>query len=92
MMLTYKYNQATIQITETAHDKDIEFTIRLIDVSLEESIICIKNFFEHNDIYTDVLFNVYENHEYQAFVRKDYYIDFILALMKKRLVEKVEWV
>lgn len=91
-MLVYKYNPETIQITETLHEKDIEFYIRFTDIDKYDGCIKrIKDFFEHNDIYTDVLFNVYENNEYQAFVRKDYYDDFVLALMKYHLIEKVEW-
>jgi hypothetical protein len=51
----------------------------------------IRDFFDHNDTYTDVMFNIYANYEYQVFVRKDFYTDFILALMKYQLLEKVEW-
>ncbi|MBA4603611.1 hypothetical protein H2C83_15170 [Thermoactinomyces sp. AMNI-1] len=51
----------------------------------------VRNFFDENDVYTDVLFYVYTNHKYQVIVRQDYYNDFIIQLMKHRLLKSVEW-
>lgn len=52
----------------------------------------VKKLFEDNEVYTDVLFYAYGNHEYRVIVRRDYYTDFVLALMKHhRLLQSVEW-
>lgn len=91
-MLKYEYNSEIIQIKESVNEKDIEFQIRFTDgVKYDGVIKRIRDFFDHNDTYTDVMFNIYANYEYQVFVRKDFYTDFILALMKYQLIEKVEW-
>jgi hypothetical protein len=91
-MLKYEYNSEIIQIKESVNEKDVEFQIRFTDgVKYDGVIKRIRDFFDHNDTYTDVMFNIYSNYEYQVFVRKDFYTDFILALMKHQLLEKVEW-
>lgn len=91
-MLEYRYDPSIIQITESVNEQDAEFRIRLLK---EEPYLArlkqIRRFFEDNDIYTDALFYVYKNHEYGAIVRKEYYVDFVLALMKHQLLQSVEW-
>lgn len=51
----------------------------------------IREQFDDNRVHTDVLFYYYPNHEYRIIVRQDYYVDFVLALMKHRLLESVKW-
>ncbi|GIO32176.1 MULTISPECIES: hypothetical protein [Paenibacillus] len=91
-MLIYRCNEDVARITETVNGEDVEFRIRLLQ---EEPYLNrlreIRKHFEDNDVYTDALFYVYKNHEYGAIVRKDYYVDFVLALMKHGLLRSVEW-
>lgn len=42
-------------------------------------------------MYTVVLFYAYANHEYRVIVRRDYYVDFLLEMMKHRLLRSAEW-
>ncbi|WP_136608114.1 hypothetical protein [Paenibacillus dokdonensis] len=91
-MLAYHCNEDVAIITETVNEEDVEFRIHLLQEDpylgrLKE----IRRYFEDNDIYTDALFYIYKNHEYGAIVRKTYYTDFVLALMKHGLLRSVEW-
>jgi hypothetical protein len=91
-MLTYQYNQDVIRITETANGDDIEFHIQILkEEPYVEKIRQVQNLFEDNDVHTDVLFYAYPNHQYRVIVRQDYYTDFVLAMMKHRLLQSVKW-
>jgi len=91
MELTYRYNQDSIEMSESIMETDIEFEIRVIAEHGKTGIKKIKKFFEEDRVYTDVLFYAYENYRYRVIVRKDYYVDFILALLKHHLIESAEW-
>ncbi|MBO9610867.1 MAG: hypothetical protein J7639_33255 [Paenibacillaceae bacterium] len=91
-MLTYQYDEHVIQISETANNDDTEFRIRIIqEQPYWDAMKEVQKEFEHNRVHTDVLFYLYPNHEFHAIVRKEYYADFVLELMKHRLLQKVEW-
>ncbi|WP_240421778.1 hypothetical protein [Paenibacillus periandrae] len=91
-MLTYTYDDKEIEISEVANGQDIEFHIRVVgDKVLDTRIKEIQHDFEHNHVITDVLFYAFLNREYQFIVRQDYYTDFILSLMKHRLIISVQW-
>lgn len=51
----------------------------------------MRNFFDENDVYTDVLFYAYANHKFQVIVRQDYYNDFVIELMRHHLLQSIEW-
>ncbi|SEM93749.1 hypothetical protein [Lihuaxuella thermophila] len=91
-MLTYQYNQDIIRIRETVNKDDVEFHIQVLkEKPFVDHLKQVQNFFEDNEVYTDVLFYAYADHEYRVIVRHDYYTDFILALMKHRLLQSVKW-
>jgi hypothetical protein len=52
----------------------------------------IREHFDQDSLYTDVLFYAHKNNEYQIIVRRDYYIDFILCLFKYQFVKSVNWI
>jgi len=91
MELTYRYNKDVMEITEAASDTDVEFDIRVLSEELWPGMKKVQRFFEDNRVYTDVLFYAYADHHYRVIVRQDYYVDFILSLLKHRLVESAEW-
>jgi hypothetical protein len=92
-MLKYEYDRNDLQIQETQNGDDIEFTIQVFN---EQEVIsklkAVRDHFEDNDIYTDVLFYSYANQRYSAIVRPEFYTDFVLQLMKFRIFNRVEWV
>lgn len=91
-MLKYSYNLNVIQIKEVPNGDDCEFQIKILQESpYLEGIKNVQRVFEENKVYTDVLFYAYENHRYKIIVRKDYYVPFMLELMKQRLLTKLEW-
>ncbi|WP_217596708.1 hypothetical protein [Cohnella sp. GbtcB17] len=92
-MLNYSYDEAALRIGESANENDVEFHIALStdDPSILAGLKRVRQEFDENRVYTDVLFYHYPNHEYKVIVRKDYYVDFVLELMKQRVLRSVEW-
>jgi hypothetical protein len=91
-MLAYTFNPDVINITESNNDGDIEFAIRfVVEEPYLEKFKAVQHYFEDNEVYTDALFYAYENHEYRVIVRTDYYVEFVLQLMRHRLIEQVQW-
>ncbi|CAI6082950.1 hypothetical protein [Cohnella sp. JJ-181] len=92
-MLNYGYDEAALRISESANENDVEFRIVLAadDPSIIAGLKRVRQEFDENRVYTDVLFYHYPDHEYKIIVRKDYYVDFVLELMKQRLLQSVEW-
>lgn len=91
-MITYQYDPQAVDIREIVNGEDVEFHIRVVgDAALHKQIKDIYHDYEHNGIHTDVIFYVLQNHEYQFIVRKDFYNDFVISLMKYRIVKRVEW-
>ncbi|MCY9661993.1 hypothetical protein P5G65_33820 [Paenibacillus chondroitinus] len=91
-MLKYEYDRQIIQVNETDNGNDVEFRIHLLhEGSCLDGMKKIQKKFEENQVYTDILFYIYANHEYQVIVRRDYYEDFVLELMKQRLLQSVSW-
>ncbi|WP_155971105.1 hypothetical protein [Paenibacillus sp. Soil522] len=71
----------------------MEFRIHILqEEPYLDRIKKVQRVFEDNQVYTDVLFYIYANHEYRVIVRRDYYYDFILELMKQHLLQSVKWV
>jgi len=92
MEMTYRYNKDSIEISEKPMETDFEFEIRLLAEVNWAGMKKVQKFFEEDSVITDVLFYAFEKHHYRVIVRKDYYVDFILALMKQHLIESAEWI
>jgi hypothetical protein len=91
-MLKYEYDHSVIQINEVKNENDVEFHIHILqEESYLDRIKKVQHVFEDDRVYTDVLFYIYANHEYRVIVRRDYYDDFVLELMKQRLLTSVKW-
>lgn len=92
-MLKYGYNHEAIDISETANENDIEFRILILQENpyLDE-MKHVQKEFEDNRVHTDVLFYIFPHHEFRVIVRKDHYNEFVLELMKHRLLQRVEWI
>lgn len=93
MKLIYRSNPNTIDIQETDAGQDVEFLIRLIpgDPAQVDAMRHVQNYFDSNRVYTDVSFYAYQNHEYRIIVRKDFYVEFIIEMMRFQLLHGVEW-
>ncbi|KIL36162.1 hypothetical protein SD71_09405 [Cohnella kolymensis] len=91
-MLSYCFNEQVIQITESSDENDVQFLIKVLQKDpYVEKMQKVRRFFDDNRVYTDVLFYALADHTYKVIVRIDFYADFILELMKHRLLESVEW-
>ncbi|MDI4649300.1 hypothetical protein [Cohnella hashimotonis] len=92
-MLKYRFDETALRIEESANENDVEFRIAIVSdhSPMLEGLKRVRQEFDENRVYTDVLFYHYPNHEYKVIVRKDYYVDFVLELMKQRVLRSVEW-
>ncbi|RAP73666.1 hypothetical protein [Paenibacillus montanisoli] len=92
-MLTYKYDSNIIRIQEIQNEKDVEFSIHILqEKPYAKKMKQVQKAFDENDVITDVFFYVLLNHEYRVIVRRDFYADFVLEMMKQRLLQSVEWI
>lgn len=92
MKLHYRWNPDVIRIEESVNGEDAEFQIRLLWERPEEAAMrLVQSYFEANQVHTDVLFYLYPEHRYRVIVRKDFYNDFLLELLKHRLLLSLEW-
>lgn len=92
MMLEYKYDQQLLQIQETTNGSDVEFTLTLHDTNFKKQIKEIRDYFDLNNIVSDVQIYIHPNHRYQIIVRNDFYLDFITQLFKHKLLNELKWV
>lgn len=92
-MLRYTYDPKRITLTEEHNGQDTEFylTVRSADAAIERAVKHIRDYFERNDVLTDVLFYAHHGEGYQWIVRQDFYTEFVLALFKHRLLTAVRW-
>lgn len=92
-MLRYRFDEKVLRLSESANENDVEFQIVLVtdDPSYQAGMKRVQQEFDENRVYTDVLFYHYPGREYKVIVRKDYYVDFLLQLMKQRLLQSLEW-
>lgn len=94
MPLNYRIDSERVRIRETTNDDDVEFELTFLqDEPLLSKMREVQKRFEDNDVYTDVLFYLNQDQErqYRIIVRKDFYTDFLLALLKFRILEGLEW-
>ncbi len=90
MNLAYECDERLIRLSESRNEEDVEFEIQIVESSAWDRVKEIQKSFDENDVYTDVLFYYYQD-RVRVVVRQDYYVDFILHLMKHRLATKAEW-
>ncbi|TCP28715.1 hypothetical protein EV207_11625 [Scopulibacillus darangshiensis] len=90
--LCYEVIHSLMTLEEKKNNKDIEFTIKAKNGEAFELLHKIRNFFESDKIYTDVLFYTQKEQTYQVICRPDSYVPFILVLFQYQLLERVEWV
>ncbi|WP_274653655.1 hypothetical protein [Paenibacillus humicola] len=91
-MLNYRFDPDAVDIRETPYDDGVEYTIRLLrETPYGDRLNRVKETFEHNDDFTDVLFYAYPNLVYKVIVKPEHVADFIAELFKRRFLRSVEW-
>ncbi|MEH7746372.1 hypothetical protein V7659_15200 [Neobacillus drentensis] len=92
MKVAYKYNEQFLELKETLNGDDFEFTLTFVDNKWKKKIEEIREYFDTNDILTDIHFYIHPNNRFQIIVRKDFYNEFIIQLFKQQIVEEIIWV
>ncbi|MEH7504494.1 hypothetical protein V7152_21180 [Neobacillus drentensis] len=92
MKVAYKYVEKLLELHETANGDDFEFTLTFVDHKWKEKIEKIREYFDANNILTDIHFYIHPNNRIQIIVRKDFYNEFIIQLFRQQIVEAIKWV
>lgn len=91
MRPTYYYDEEKLKLKESQNGDDIEFNLTFVDQTFKKKLLSVKEFFNENDIYTDLLIYTHSDKHVQIIVRKDFYIDFLLQLFKQQLLLEIKW-
>lgn len=90
-MLRYSYNREMLEIMEKENGQDREFLFHFKADGQVQEFYKVRAHFDSDRVITDVFFYPQADHHYRVIVRKDYYIDFVLALFKYQLLSHIEW-
>ncbi|AWB43281.1 hypothetical protein DCC85_02910 [Paenibacillus sp. CAA11] len=90
-MLVYNYDANMIHIIETKDDQENTFRIKVLDTQYLKKLLAVLDYFDRNNIYTDVLSYPYKDNEFKVIVRKEFYNDFLAELLKAGLLQSLKW-
>jgi len=90
-MVAYTYDDALIDIKETAGAKDVTYHLHVKSDEMRQRVKQIRAFFNENKDYTDALFYTREDGHYEVIVRRDMIVPFLLQLFRFRCVESLQW-
>jgi hypothetical protein len=92
MKVEYRYDEQFLKIMEIANEDDFEFTLTFVDNNGKKKIEKIREYFDENNILTDIHIYIHPNNRYQIIVRKDFYNEFIIQLFRQQIVQDIKWV
>ncbi|GEB78422.1 hypothetical protein SIN01_27670 [Sporolactobacillus inulinus] len=84
-------NNELITLTEHRNENDFEFLIHTKTNEAADRLRKLREFFDSDRVYTDILFYARKDHEYQVIVRRDVYVPFVVHLLQLQLLKSVEW-
>ncbi|PKR86827.1 hypothetical protein [Heyndrickxia camelliae] len=91
--IRYEMNENVVIINENHEREDgIELTFKIKNDAAIKRLHEVRNFFERDKVYTDVLFYTLEDKKFQIIVRDDSYAVLLAALFRWQLVKKLEWI
>ena len=92
-MLTYEYDRSRFTITESKQGRDVEihFHCHQEEASVHQAFHRMRQYFDGNDVITDVLLYAHAHEEYHWIVRDDFYVEFVMSLFKHKLITSVAW-
>jgi hypothetical protein len=91
MKLIYLVDEKLIELKETPNGDDFEFSLTLLNTELKKRLLDIREYFNANEIATDIHIYIHPHNRYQIIVRKDFYHDFLLQLFKQQLLLELKW-
>lgn len=90
-MLIYTVDENKVVIKEEKDGNDHVFYFHFKDDETFKYYQELKNYFQGNGIICDALFYSFSDGTTQVIVQDNYYIDFIIHMLKYKIVTKVEW-
>lgn len=92
IMLHYRFNPDEISLMEKRNGDDFEFVVNILNTDKHlNNFHQLRDHFNNNHIYTDVIFHARSDHEFRIIVRSDQYVDFIIYMLKYKLITQAEW-
>ncbi|NHC39981.1 hypothetical protein G6549_08365 [Bacillus sp. MM2020_1] len=92
MKVAYRYNEQLLGIKETANGEDYEFILTFDNKNWKRKVEKIREYFDENNILTDIHFYFHPNNRFQIIVRKDFYNEFLIQLFRQQIVEEIKWI
>ncbi|SMQ66099.1 hypothetical protein SAMN05444673_1453 [Bacillus sp. OV166] len=92
MKVDYRYDEQILELKETANGDDFEFTLTFVDNNWKKKVGKIREYFDENNILTDIHFYIHPNNRFQIIVRKDFYNEFLIQLFRQQIVKEIKWI
>jgi len=90
-MVTYEFDAQVVTVEEMqAAAGECEFQFRIHEPAAEERLKALRSEVENNRDLTDVVFGTLGPEAYQAIVRPNFRVDFLLLLFKYELLHAVK--
>lgn len=90
-MLQYTFDEALISIKEMVQPNDIAFQIEVHSDDMRNRLKQVRQFFEDNKDYTDVLFYSRQDGTYEVIVRRDMIHSFLIHCFRFQCLTSLRW-
>ena len=87
----YEMNENVIFLSENKLEDGVEINIKPKNDDAFKKLHEVRNFFERDKVYTDVMFYTIADKQVQVIVRDDSYVVLLAALFRWQLIKKLEW-
>ncbi|MBS4172263.1 hypothetical protein [Bacillus sp. FJAT-49736] len=89
--IKYEMNENVVFMSEKEREDGIDIMLKPKNEEAVKKLHEVRNFFERDKVYTDVLFYTYEDKQVQVIVRDDSYVVLLAAMFRWQLIKKLEW-
>ena len=90
-MLQYKFDEKMISIQERASQQDTTYVIEVKSEEMRARLKQVRQFFDENRDYTDVMFYSHEDGTYEAIVREDMKNVFLIHAFRFQCLTSLRW-
>lgn len=90
-MLHYTFDETAIDIKEIQHSQDIAYQIEVKSEEMRDRLKQVRTYFEDNKDYTDVMFVTREDGSYEAIVRNDATLSFLVHAFRFQCLKSLRW-
>jgi hypothetical protein len=90
-MVSYTFDPGLIEIVENRNEKDVTFLMKAKSETMRQRLKQVRAYFDENKDYTDAMFYTHNDGTYEAIVRNDMLLPFLLSAFRFRCIESLKW-